>query len=93
MTQYIIQTLVGAAGGWLSNYLGKGSNMGPIANLVLGAVGGNGGGMLAGMLGGAATAAATGDSSMQGMLTNGIAALVGGGGLTALSSFLPKGDK
>jgi uncharacterized membrane protein YeaQ/YmgE (transglycosylase-associated protein family) len=95
MTQYIIQTIVGMAGGWLSSYLGKGSSMGPIANLVLGAVGGNGGGALLGMLGGAGAAAATGAATggdMQSMLMSGVASLVGGGGLTALSSFLPKGN-
>ncbi len=91
MTQYIISTVVGMAGSWLSGYLGKGSNYGQIANLVLGAVGGNAGALLPGLLGMGATAAATGGDTSS-MVTSAIASLVGGGGLTALSSFLPKGN-
>jgi uncharacterized membrane protein YeaQ/YmgE (transglycosylase-associated protein family) len=86
--QDFIPTIVGLAGGWLSSYLGKGSSYGTIANLVLGAVGGNGGNALLGMIGGGAPGA-------EGLMASAgpiVASLVGGGGLTALSSFLPKGN-
>jgi uncharacterized membrane protein YeaQ/YmgE (transglycosylase-associated protein family) len=89
MQQYIIQTVIGMVGGWLSSYLGKGSSYGTIANLAIGALGGNGGSMLLSTLMGGATGAATGGDTSS-MVTGALASLVGGGGLTALSSFLPK---
>jgi hypothetical protein len=92
MTQLIISTLTGMAGSWLSSYLGKGSGYGQIANLVLGAIGGNGAAALLPMLTGAAAGAATGGGDTSSMITGALASLVGGGGLTALSSFLPKGN-
>jgi uncharacterized membrane protein YeaQ/YmgE (transglycosylase-associated protein family) len=92
MTSMIINSLVGAAGGWLTAQLGKGNGFGMIGNLVSGLVGGNLGAAIPGLLGMAATATATGETNMTQMAISGIASLVGGGGATFLSSLIKKPD-
>lgn len=92
LQQVIISSLTGMAGSWISSYLGKGSSYGQIANLALGAIGGNGASALLPMLTGAAAGAATGGGDTSSMITGALSSLVGGGALTALSSFLPKSN-
>ncbi len=87
MTSMIINSLVGAAGGWLTAQLGKGNGFGMVGNLVSGLVGGNLGAAIPGLIG-----MATSGGDTTSMITSGIASLVGGGGATFLSSLIKKPD-
>lgn len=76
ITQYLLQTLLGAGGGWLGNML-KANGLGTIGNVIAGAVGGN---ALPGILGAVAPAlmgAAAGDGNS--MVSTIISSLLGGG--------------
>jgi len=42
MMQYVIQSIIGAGGGWLMGQLGKGSGLGTAGNVVAGVAGGIG---------------------------------------------------
>jgi hypothetical protein len=62
--EYLINSAIGAAGGFLVEKLGKSGPWGTIGNVLSGVVGGNAGGSLlggtlSGLLGGGAAAAAT----------------------------------
>lgn len=72
---YLLNTLLGAGGGWLGNMLKK-NGLGTVGNLIAGAVGGNALPLIIGMLMNKGTeAAATGGFDIMGLIT----ALVGGG--------------
>ncbi len=63
---YLVNTVIGALGGWLMGQIGKGSGFGDIGNVLLGIVGGNAAPMIAaatGLLGNAATGGAGGIGS------------------------------
>jgi hypothetical protein len=76
ITQYLLQTLLGAGGGWLGNML-KSNGLGAIGNVLAGAVGGN---VLPGILGAVAPAlmGAAADGSGNSMISTIISGLVGG---------------
>lgn len=83
--EYLISSLLGGGGGLLTGMLGKGSNFGPIGNVIAGAIGGNAGGLLSGILGGATTGMATGGDWKSMLLS-----VVGGAVVTWISSFIKK---
>ncbi len=90
--EYLINSAIGAAGGWLMGQLKQGGNFGTVGNLVAGVLGGNAGGTLLG-------------GTLSGLLSGGAAAATGGGVgtwlasalgsvvLTYLSKFIPSGAK
>jgi uncharacterized membrane protein YeaQ/YmgE (transglycosylase-associated protein family) len=91
--EYLINSAIGAAGGWLMGQLKQGGNFGTVGNLVAGVLGGNAGGSLlgstlSGLLGGGAATAATG-----GGVGSWLASALGSIVLTYLSKFIPGGAK
>jgi hypothetical protein len=90
--EYLINSAIGAAGGWLMGQLKQGGNFGTVGNLVAGVLGGNAGGTLLGgtlgtlLSGGAAAASGGGIGSW-------LASALGSVALTYLSKFIPGGAK
>lgn len=89
MTQLLINTVIGAAGGWLGNMLKK-NGLGMIGNLVAGGAGGNILGYLAPMLMGGGAAAANSDGSMGSMVGPIVTALLGGGAGSLIGGLIKK---
>ncbi|MBK7230779.1 MAG: hypothetical protein IPH93_00535 [Saprospiraceae bacterium] len=83
---YLLNTLLGAGGGWLGNMLKK-NGLGTVGNLIAGAVGGNALPLIIGMLMNKGTeAAATGGFDIMGLIT----ALVGGGAGSLIGGLFKK---
>jgi hypothetical protein len=88
--EYLVNSAIGAAGGWLMGQIGKGGNFGTVGNLVSGVLGGNVGNMalggaLSGLLGGAAADGGAGG------IGNWLASAAGSAILTWVSSYIKKG--
>jgi hypothetical protein len=84
----IIQLLSGAASsGLLAKYVSQ-LNLGPIANLIVGALGGVGGGNVLGSLLGSGAAAATSGGDLASILTQLVGGGVGGSILTAIVALI-----
>ncbi len=89
MTQLLINTVVGAAGGWLGNMLKK-NGLGMIGNLVAGGAGGNALGFLMPMIMGGGAAAANADAGIGGMIGPIVTALLGGGAGSLIGGLIKK---
>ncbi len=86
--EYLINSAIGAAGGWLMGQVGKGGPWGTIGNVLSGVVGGNAGGtLLGGALGGLLGQTATGDT---GGIGSWLASALGSVVLTWVSGFFKK---
>jgi hypothetical protein len=84
----IIQLLSGAAGsGLLAKFVSQ-LNLGPIANIITGALGGVGGGNLLGSLLGSGAAATATSGDLQSILTQIVGGGVGGPILTAIVALI-----
>lgn len=84
--EYLINSAIGAAGGWLMGQLKQGGNFGTIGNLVAGVLGGNAGGsLLGGALSGILGTAVT---PGQGGIGTWLASAIGSMALTWLSKFI-----
>jgi hypothetical protein len=86
--EYLIQSLIGAGGGFLMEKLGKGGPWGTIGNVLSGVVGGNAGGsLLGGALGGLLGQSATGGS---GGIGSWLASALGSMVITWVTGFFKK---
>jgi len=88
LVNLIIQLISGAAGSGVLARLVSQLNLGPIGNLITGALGGVGGGNILGSLLGAGTAAATSGGDLGSILTQIVGGGVGGPILTAIVALI-----
>ncbi len=88
LVSLIIQLISGAAGSGLLAKMVSQFNLGPIGNLITGAIGGVGGGNILGSLLGAGTAAAAGGGDLGSILTQIVGGGVGGPILTAIVALI-----
>ena len=88
LVNLIIQLISGAAGSGVLARMVSQLNLGPIGNLITGALGGVGGGNILGSVLGAGTAAATGGADLGSILTQIVGGGVGGPILTAIVALI-----
>ena len=88
LVNLIIQLISGAAGSGVLARMVSQLNLGPIGNLITGALGGVGGGNILGSLLGAGTAAATSGGDLGSILTQIVGGGVGGPILTAIVALI-----
>ena len=88
LVNLIFQLLSGAAGSGVLVRLVSQLNLGPIGNLITGALGGVGGGNILGSLLGAGSAAATSGGDLGSILTQIVGGGVGGPILTAIVALI-----
>jgi len=83
---YLLNTLLGAVGGWLGNMLKK-NGLGTVGNLVAGAIGGNALPLILGLIMTKGTeATATGGFDIMGLIT----AVIGGGAGSLIGGLFKK---
>ena len=88
LVSLIIQLISGAAGSGLLAKMVSQFNLGPIGNLITGAIGGVGGGNILGSLLGAGTAAAAGGGDLGSIFTQIVGGGVGGPILTVIVALI-----
>ena len=86
ITQYLLQTLLGAGGGWLGNML-KANGLGAIGNLIAGAVGGNALPAILGMVMPGMMAGADGGTNMISTI---LTSVIGGGAGSLIGGLIKK---
>ncbi len=88
LANLIIQLLSGAAGSGVLTKIISQLNLGPLGNIITGALGGVGGGNILGSILGAGTAAATSGADFGSILTQIVGGGIGGPILTAIVALI-----
>ena len=84
---YLVNSVIGACGGWLMGQLGKGSGYGDIANIISGVVGGN---ILPALLGGVLGTTVAAGANNAGNIGSWIASAAGAAILTTVIGMFNK---
>ena len=84
---YLVNSVIGACGGWLMGQLGKGSGYGDIVNIISGVVGGN---LLPALLGGMLGTTVAAGTNNAGNIGSWIASAAGASILTSVIGMLNK---